>query len=296
MRIFLTGATGFIGRHVLPELLSQGHTVIGLTRSDAGARQLAEAGATAHRGSLDDPAGLAAGAAQADAVIHTAFDHDFAHYAENCAQDARVIAALAAELKGSDRPLLVASATGMGKDPSGGPAREDIFDPHHPVPRVATELAAWAALEQGVNVSAVRLPQVHDTHRQGLVSLYIDQAREKGRVAMVGEGQNRWCAAHVSDVARLFAAAIARAAPGARYHAVAEEGVPFHAIAAAVAQGLNLPLVQLPPEDAAAHFGWFAMFAAADMTATSQQTRQSLNWHPTGPGLIADLEAMDYDR
>lgn len=293
MRVFLTGATGFIGSRILPELLGAGHEVIGLTRSEAGARALATAGAQAHLGSLEDLASLRAGAERADAVIHTAFDHDFSKYAASCEQDRHVIDALGAVLAGSDRPLLITSAVIMGAPDDGGPAVEDLFTVRHH-PRSSSELAGEALLEKGVNLSVVRLPQVHDTAKQGLITPYVELAREKGVVAYVGEGENRWSAAHVLDVARLYRLALERAEEGARYHAVAEEGVALREIAATVAAGLDLSLISLSPEEAAAHFGWFAIFAAADMSAFSTWTRAQLNWSPDGPGLIADLERMDY--
>jgi len=294
MRIFLTGATGFIGSHIIPELRARGHDVTGLARSDTGAHALAAAGAKAHRGTLADLDSLRAGAARADAIIHTAFDHDFSRFAANCETDRQAIEALGEALRGSDRPLLITSGVGMGDAGDGRPATEAVFNPHHPNPRVASELAGQKLLDAGVNLSVMRLPQVHDTRRQGLVSLAIDLARDKGRVAYVGEGLNRWAAAHVTDVARLYALAIERAEAGARYHAVAEEGVAARDIARAVGEGLGLPVVALAPEQAADHFGWFAMFAAADLTASSARTRAMLGWTPTGPDLLADLRAMDY--
>lgn len=294
MRVFLTGATGFIGSRIVPELLAAGHEVVGLTRSDEGAASLLAAGAEVYRGSLEDPASLASGAAEAEAVIHTAFDHDFSNFVANCEKDGRVIAALGAVLKGSDRPLIITSGTGMGTPVAGGLAREDVFNLDHPNPRTISERTGQDLLDAGVNVSAMRLPQVHDTVRQGLISPYIDIARQKGFVAYVGDGGNRWPAAHVLDVARLYVSAVERGAAGARYHAVAEEGVSARAIAEVVAAGLDLPLVALKPEDAAAHFGWFAMFASLDMPASSVLTRRVLDWQPTGPDLLSDLRAMDY--
>ncbi len=294
MRIFLTGATGFIGSRIIPELLAAGHQVLGLTRSEAGAEALVAAGAQAHRGTLEDLASIRAGAADADAVIHAGFDHDFTRFAENCEKDSRVIAALGSVLKGSDRPLLITSGTGMGDPGDGGPAREDVMNPHHPNPRIASEQAGQALLDAGVNVSVMRLPQVHDTVKQGLITPYIAIARETGQVAYVGEGANRWPAAHVLEVARAYALAIDRAEAGARYHAVAEEGISSRAIAEVVGAGLGLPVVSLTPAEAASHFGWFALFAAVDMLASSRTTREVLGWEPTGPDLLTDLRAMDY--
>lgn len=294
MRIFLTGATGFIGSHVVPELLSAGHQVLGMARSDAGAQALVAAGAEAHIGTLEDLDSICAGAADVDAVIHAAFDHDFSNFAANCEKDRRVIAALGSVLKGSDRPLLITSGTGMGDPGDGGPAVEDVLNLHHPNPRVASEQAAQALLEEGVNVSVMRLPQVHDTVKQGLITPYIQIAREKGQVAYVGDGSNRWPAAHVRDVARLYALAIDRGEAGARYHAVAEEGISARAIAEVVADGLGLPTLSLSREEAPDFFGWFALFAALDMAASSRKTRETLGWEPSGPDMLTDLKAMDY--
>lgn len=290
MRVFVTGATGFIGSAIVAELLRNGHQVLGLTRSDAGAQALADAGAEPHRGNLEDLDSLRRGAAQSDGVIHCAFDHDFSNFAANCEKDSRAIAALGAALAGSDRPLLVTSGVGMGIPGPGLPATEDVFNPEHPNPRKASELAANAVAADGVNVSVVRLPQVHDTTRHGLIAYAIAAAREKGVSAFVGAGSNRFSAAHVRDVARLYRLAIEKAEPGARYHAVAEEGVAFREIAAVIGRGLDVPLASLSPEDAAAHFGWLGMFVGLDLAASSAQTRTKLGWAPVGPGLLDDLE------
>jgi len=294
MRVFLTGATGFIGSRIVPELLAAGHQVIGMTRSDAGERTLEAAGAEAHRATLEDLDSIRAGAARADAVIHTAFDHDFNNFVENCQKDKRVIQALGSVLKGSDRPLIITSGTGIGGNRSGELAREDVFNANHPNPRTISELTGNALLDEGVKVSVVRLPQVHDPVKQGLITPYIEMSRAKGKVAYVGEGTNRWPAAHVLDVAKLYQLVLDKGEAGARYHAVAEEGVSARDIAKVVAAGLGLPLVSLPPEEAAGHFGWFAMFAGVDMPASSAWTRERLGWNPTGPVLVDDLKAMDY--
>ncbi|MDE2280558.1 MAG: SDR family oxidoreductase [Xanthomonadaceae bacterium] len=290
MRVFVTGATGFIGSAIVAELLRNGHQVLGLTRSDAGAQALADTGAEAHRGNLEDLDSLRRGAARSDGVIHCAFDHDFSNFAANCEKDSRAITALGAALAGSDRPLLVTSGVGMGIPGPGLPAAEDVFNPEHPNPRKASELAASAVAAEGVNVSVVRLPQVHDTTRHGLIAYAIAAAREKGVSAFVGDGSNRFSAAHVLDVARLYRLAIEKAEPGARYHAVAEEGVAFREIAAVIGRGLDVPLASLSPEDAAVHFGWLGMFAGLDLAASSAQTRAKLDWTPVGPGLLDDLE------
>ncbi len=292
MRIFLTGATGFIGSAIVPELIHAGHQVLGLTRSEAGARSLKAAGAEAHRGDLEDLDSLRSGAAKSDGVIHTAFDHNFSNFVANCEKDRRAIEALGSALAGSDRPLIITSGTGMGSGAPGQPAIEENVDLNNPNPRVASESAGASVSASGVNVSVVRLPQVHNTVKQGLVTYAIALAREKGVSAYVGDGLNRWPAAHVLDVARLYRLVLEKGEAGARYHAVAEEGVPVRDIAEVIGRGLKVPVVSMPREEAGAHFGWLAMFAALDLPASSAQTQKRLGWHPTGPGLIADLEQM----
>jgi nucleoside-diphosphate-sugar epimerase len=293
MRVFVTGATGFIGSAVVPELIAAGHQVLGLTRSDAGAQALIAAGAEAHRGALEDLDSLRSGAAQSEGVIHCAFDHDFSRFVANCEKDKRAIEALGGALIGSDRPLVVTSGVGMGAE-HGRPAIEDVFNPSHPNPRVASELAGAAMSAAGVNVVVVRLPQVHDPVKQGLITPYVALSREKGVCAYVGDGLNRWPAAHVLDVARLYRLALEKREPGARYHAVAEEGIAVRDIAEVIGRGLKAPVVAMSPKEAAGHFGWLAPFAGMDMPASSAQTRERLGWLPTGPGLIADLEQMRY--
>jgi nucleoside-diphosphate-sugar epimerase len=297
MRIFLTGATGFIGSAIVPELIKAGHQVLGLTRSDAGAQSLIAAGAEVHRGNLEDLESLRTGAAKSDGVIHCAFDHsafgnDFSKFAEVCDKDRRAIEALGGALRGSDRPIVITSGTGMGNAVSGQPATEDHFDPNHPNPRKVSEVAGTSVAKHGVNVSVVRLPQVHDTVKQGLITYAVHVAREKGASAYIGEGLNRWPAAHVLDVGHLYRLALEKHEAGSRYNAVAEEGVSMREIAEVIGRGLKVPVVSLSPEEAQAHFGWLAMFAAFDMPASSAQTRQRLGWCPTGPGLVADLEQM----
>lgn len=293
MRIFLTGATGFIGSRIVPELLGAGHQVLGMTRSDAGARALTDAGADVHRGQLEDLDSLRSGAAQADAVIHTAFDHDFSHFVANCEKDRQAIKALGSALIGSDRQLLITSGTGMGSRGPGQPATEDVLNLDHPNPRSASEHAGVEMLEAGVAVSVVRLPQVHDTVKQGLISPYIEMVRGKGFVAYLGDGQNRWPAAHVLDVARLYRLALERNQRGARYHAVAEEGIAMRDIAQVIGAGMNVPVKSITADEAAGYFGWLAPFAGLDMPASSTWTQKVLDWQPTGPGLITDLENMD---
>ncbi|RUW43161.1 MAG: SDR family oxidoreductase [Mesorhizobium sp.] len=296
MRVFLTGATGFIGSRIVPELLAAGHQVLGLTRSEAGARSLIAAGAEPHRGDLEDLDSLRDGAAKSDAVIHTAFDHNFSNFVANCEKDKRVIEALGGALAGSDRLLIITSGVGMGSAEHGQPAREDVFNTDHPNPRILSEFTGAAIAEKGVKVSVVRLPQVHDTVKQGLITPLIAQTRAKGVSAYLGEGRNRWSAAHVLDVAKLYRLALDKQEAGVRYNAVAEEGIPVREIAEVIGVGLNVPVVSLSQDEAADHFGWLAMFAGLDLPASSEWTRAHLSWQPTGPGLIADLKQMDYSQ
>ena len=291
MRVFVTGATGFIGSAVVKELIAAGHQVIGLYRSEEKAAALAAAGAEVYHGSIADPDSLKAGAARADGVIHLAFNHDFSRFVQNCEDDRPVIAALASALAGSDRPLIVTSGTGLANTVPGEPAREDNAIVGANVhPRAASEEAAAAA--DGVNVSVVRLPQVHDTARQGLITPVIAMYRDKGACVYLGDGVNRWPAAHYLDVARLYRLAIEKAEPNAKYHAVAEEGVSMREIAEALGRRLKLPVKSIAPEEAPAYFGWLAAFAGHDVPASSAQTRKKLGWAPIGPALIADLEAL----
>lgn len=294
MRIFLTGATGFIGSRIVPELIAAGHRVLGMTRSESGAQALLAAGAEVHRGQLEDLESLRAGAAQADAVIHTAFDHDFSKFVANCEKDRDAIRALGSALVGTDRPLLITSGTGIGSPGDGQLAREDVFNSDHPNPRTLTEITGNELLGQGVAVSVVRLPQVHDPVKQGLITPLLDITRAKGVSAYVGDGQNRWPAAHVLDVARLYRLAIEQCKPGTRYNAVAEEGITARAIAEALGEGLGIPVKSIDASEAPVHFGWMAPFMTMDLSASSEWTRQALGWHPTGPTLLEDLKRMDY--
>ncbi len=295
MKVFLTGATGFIGSAIVRELIDAGHQVLGLTRSDTGAQALIDAGAQVHRGNLEDLDSLRKGAANADAVIHTAFNHDFSKFAANCEADRRVIEVLGDALAGSGRLLIVTSGTGMSNKAPGSPATEnDSPVSSKVVPRAASEEAAAFVADRGVRVAVVRLPQVHDTVKQGLVTYAVQVAREKGVSAYVGEGLNRWPAAHVLDTAHLYRLALEKTSADARYHAVAEEGVSVRDIAEVIGHGLKVPVVSLAPEEAAAHFGWLGHFVAWDLPASSAITREKLGWNPTGPGLISDLEEMNY--
>jgi nucleoside-diphosphate-sugar epimerase len=293
MHVFVTGATGFIGSAVVQELIKAGHKVLGLARSDAGAKSLAAVGAEVHRGDLEDLDSLRRGAAAADGVIQCGFNHDFSKFAENCAMDKRAIETLGAALEGSDRPLLVTS--GVALLAAGRVATEDDAPPPTSAsyPR-ASEATAASLAARGVRASVVRLPQVHDTVKQGLVTLAVAIAREKGVSAYVGDGLNRWSAAHVLDVARLYRLALEKREAGARYHAVAEEGIPLRTIAEIIGRGLKALVVAMSPQEAAGHFGWLAPFAGLDLPASSAQTQARLGWRPTGPGLIANLEQMRY--
>ena len=288
MRVFVTGATGFIGMPVVKELIAAGHQIRGLARSDEGAKSLTALGAEVQRGTLEDLDSLRQGAAASDAVIHLAFVHDWSKFAENCEIDRRAIAALGSALAGSDRLLIVTAGT-AGLAGSGQVATEDDdVRPDFPSPRVSEQTALSL---RGVRASIMRLPQVHNTARQGLLTYAVAMAREKGVSAYIGDGRSRWAAAHISDVARLYRLALERNEAGAKYHAVAEEGVAMRDIAEAIGRGLKLPVKSIPAEEASTHFGWLAMFASHDLLASSEKTRKNLGWTPTGPGLIADLDA-----
>ena len=292
MRVFVTGATGFIGSALVKELIAAGHRVLGLTRSDDGAAALVRTGAEIHRGSLEDLDSLRSGAAAADGVIHLAFNHDFSKWAENCEADRSAIEALGSALVGSDRTLIVTSGTAAARAPGRLTTEEDA--PNSPIPRVASEQAAASVEAKGVRVLVMRLPQVHDPVKQGLITPLVAIAREKGVSAYVGDGLNRWPAAHVLDAARLYRLALEKGVAGARYNAVAEEGVPLREIAEAIGRGLKVPVVSKTPEEAAEHFGWLGMLVGADVPASSALTRERLGWRPTGPGLISDLDRMRY--
>jgi nucleoside-diphosphate-sugar epimerase len=288
MRVFVTGATGFIGGVVIPELRRAGHEVLGLSRTDAGDRALAALGADALRGDLNDLASLRRGAEQADGVIHAGFVHDFANFAHSCAVDGRAIDALGDVLAGSARPLVVtAGIPGL----AGRVTTElDDIPPDLPMPRVS-EQKALALAARGIHASVIRLPQVHDRDKAGLVTFLIAAARETGISAYVGAGQNRWAAAHRLDTAPLYRLALEKGTPGARFHAVAEEGVALKDIAEAVGRGLKMPAVSLSPEDAAKHFGPRMFFANIANPASNALTREWLGWAPGAhPGLIEDLD------
>jgi nucleoside-diphosphate-sugar epimerase len=296
MQVFVTGATGFVGSFVVTDLVGAGHEVVGLTRSGAGAEALARAGAKVFRGDVNDLDSLRTAADAADGVIHTAFNHDTADPKLHSENDRKVIAALGAALAGTGRPLVITSGTGLVRPAAGQPAREtDRHATSAAVPRAASEEAADALIDQGSDVRVMRLPQVHDTRRQGRIQWHIQIAREQGRVAYVSEGRNRLPAVHVSDAARLFRLALEKGKAGARYHAVAEEGVPLREIAEAIGAGLKLPVESITPEQAPDYYGWLAQLAPQDLPASGTLTRQQLSWDPTGPDLLTDLRNADYD-
>jgi nucleoside-diphosphate-sugar epimerase len=295
MRIFVTGAPGFIGSALVPELIQTGHQVLGLTRSEAGAEKLRGAGAEVLHGNIEDLESLRRGAADSDGVIHLAFNHDFSQFQKNADNDREAIVAIGEVLLGSNRPFVITSGTAIAANADGKPSTEDAPTASWN-PRAASEVAVKGLTARGVNTSVVRLPQVHDTRKQGLVPYLLAVAREKGVSAYIADGSNRWPAAHVSDVARLYRLAFEKAEPGAIYHAVDEEGVSMKAIVEAHARGLKVPVISIKPEEAEAHFGWLARFAGHDMPSSSALTQEKLNWKPTGTGLIADLDGMDYTQ
>lgn len=292
MRVFVTGATGFIGSRIVPELIAAGHQVLGLARTDAGAQFLTAAGAQVHGGDLEDLEGLRSGAAASDAVLHVAFRHDWTRFAESCELDKCAIETIGAVLRDSSRPFIVTSGAGVAQ---GRISTED--DPPLQTSAIyprASEVTALGLVERGVQASVMRLPQVHDTVKQGLITPLIAVAREKGVSAYVGDGRNRWPAAHVTDVARLYRLAVENGTPGARYHAVAEEGVPLKDIAMAIGRGLNVPVISISKEQAQEHFGFLGFFVGRDSPASSAQTRAQLGWTPTGPDLLTDMGNMRY--
>ena len=291
MRVFLTGATGFVGSAIVPELISAGHQVLGLARSDAAAASLTTMRAAVQRGSLDDLESLRAGASAADAVIHTGFNHDFANYEAAAQTDRLAIEAIGGALAGSGRPFVVTSGTALAA-PGRVATEEDVASSAFPR---KSEAAAAAAAASGGRVSVLRLPpSVHGEGDHGFVPLLISIAREKGVSAYVGDGLNRWPAVHRFDAAHLYRLVLESGCAAPRYHAVGDGGVPFREIAEVIGRRLNIPAVSKSREEAADHFGWFAQFAGLDCPASSGQTQKQLGWQPTQVSLISDLDTPGY--
>jgi nucleoside-diphosphate-sugar epimerase len=295
MRVFVTGASGFIGSAVVSELIDAGHEVVGFARSDEAAAAVAGAGAEVHRGALDDVDSLRSGATAADGVIHTAYIHDFSRMQDAAETDLRAIEALGAALEGSGRPLVVTTGTALVR-PGRVATEEDMVDPasaRHP--RVRCEVAALALAGRGVRVSVVRpAPSVHSEGDHGFVPVLIDIARTKGVSAYIGDGANRWPGVHRLDAARLYRLALENATAGSVLHAIADEGVPTRDIAGIIGRHLDVPTVSVAPEDAGEHFGWIGAFFGLDVPASSALTRERLGWTPVQPGLIADLDEGHY--
>ena len=295
MRVFVTGASGWIGSAVTDELLAHDHKVIGLARSDAAAAALEDKGATAHRGSLDDLASLAAGAAEADATIHLAFNHDFSDYAGAGRTERAAVQRMLDVLEGSDRPFMLASGTAAGV--TGRPLTEDDPSPHHGADsmRGGSENLALSYADRGVRAVALRFaPTVHGIGDHGFIATLTQIARERGVAGYLGDGSTRWAAVHRGDAARLVRLALEKAPSGSRVHAVAEEGLPSRDIAAAIGQFLGVPTRRIDPRDAEAHFGWIAGVFGLDVAASSVQTQRLLGWAPTGPTLFEDIRAGGY--
>jgi nucleoside-diphosphate-sugar epimerase len=295
VKVFVTGASGFIGSAVVRELIEEGHSVTGLARSEASAKAIAAAGAQVHRGDLEDLESLTKGAAASEGVIHTGFIHEFARFKEVCEIDRRAIEALGSALGETDRPLVVTSGTGMV---SPGRLATETDAPtlnSSQMPRVATDEAVASVLSRGVRAIEVRNPpSVHGEGDHGFVPTLITIAREKGVSAYVGDGRNRWPAVHRIDSAHLYRLALEKGSRRSRYHAVAEEGIALKEVAQVIGKHLGVPVVSKTPEEAKQHFGWFAHFASLDCPASSELTRAELGWSASQPTLLEDLEHGTY--
>lgn len=291
MKVFVTGATGFVGSALVPELIQAGHKVLGMTRSEAGAAALTKAGAEVHRGTIEDLESLKTGAAQADATIHLAFNHDFSRFQANCEEDRQAIEAMGQALAGSDRPFIGTSGVLVGKPVPGHPLDEDDTKPTDGFPRMSEE-ATLEAVEKGVRGMVMRLSQIHDPFKQGLVSFWIQMALQKKLIAYVGDGSNRWAAAHVSDTARLYRLALEKGTAGSKWHAVAEQGVTAKEIAEVLGRRLGLPVVSVSAEEAVAQLGFLGHFMSLDCPSSNTKTKERLGWAPVGPTLLEDLNQL----
>jgi nucleoside-diphosphate-sugar epimerase len=291
MKVFVTGATGFVGSALVPELIQAGHTVLGMTRSEAGAEALTKAGAEVHYGTIEDLESLKAGAAQADATIHLAFNHDFSRFQANCEEDRLAIEAMGQALAGSDRPFIGTAGVLVGNPVPGQPLDEDDTKPKDGFPRMSEE-ATLETVDKGVWGIVMRLSQIHDPFKQGLVSFWIQMSLQKKVIAYVGDGSNRWAAAHVSDTARLYRLALEKGTAGSKWHAVAEQGVTAKEIAEVLGKRLDLPVVSISAEESVGQLGFLGHFMSLDCPSSNTKTKERLGWEPVGPTLLEDLSQL----